>query len=277
MATVLVVDDSAFDRELATQVLAQDESITVETVDCGMAAFQRLKAGGIDLVLTDMQMPEVNGLQVVTTVRVDHPDIPVILMTGGGTEVIAMNALAQGAASYVPKRMLNDWLLSTVHDALSAREAERTHQKLLDCFTVVQFELELHSDQEIIPPLVNYIQQIAAGIRIGDASDIFRLGIALRAALENAMYCDRVVEFEVRMDQNESRFTLRAKPEDGPIFDPVALPEVTDPDAITTTGSRGFLLLRSHLDDVLFNATGSKAILIKRRRVDGDIPESGTS
>ena len=273
MATVLVVDDSAFDRKLATQVLAQDGSISVETADSGMAALTRLKEGGIDLVLTDMQMPEVNGLQVVTTVRIDHPEIPVILMTGGGTEVIAVNALAQGAASYVPKRMLNDWLLSTVHDALSAREAQRTHQQLLECFKAVQFEIELHSDQEMIPPLVNYIQQMAAGVQIGDASDVFRLGVALRSALENAMYCERVIEFDLRMDQDESRFTLRAKPGDGPIFDPVSLPEVTDPDAITSTGSRGFLLLRSHMDEVLFNATGSKAILVKRRR-DVDLPEN---
>ena len=266
MATVLVVDDSAFDRELAKQVLAQDETITVEAVDGGMAALKRLKLGGIDLVLTDLQMPDVNGLQVVTTVRIDYPDIPVILMTGGGTEVIAMNALAEGAASYVPKRMLNDWLLSTVHEALAAQDAERTHQKLLDCFQTVQFALELHNDPEMIPPLVSYIQQMAAGIGLGDASDTFQLGVALRGALENAMYRDRVIEFELRMNPSEGRFKLAAKDGDGPIFDPAALPEVNDPDAIETTGSRDLLLLRSHMDEVAFNESGNKVILFMRRK-----------
>lgn len=264
MATVLVVDDSAFDRELVKQVLAQDDSLTIEAVDGGMAALQRLKTGGIDLVLTDLQMPEVNGLQLVTTVRIDHPDIPVILMTGGGTEVIAVNALAGGAASYVPKRMLNDWLLPTVLEALAAQEAERTHQRLLDCFQTVQFELELNNDPEMIPPLVNYIQQMAAGIRLGDASDVFRLGVALRGALENAMYRERVIEFELRMNHAEGRFKLAAKDGDGPIFDPAALPEDSDPDAIETTGSRDLLLLRSHMDEVAFNETGSKVILYMR-------------
>lgn len=272
MPTVLVVDDSPFDRELVTQVLAQDESISVEAVDGGMAALERLKTGGIDLVLTDLQMPEVNGLQIVTTVRIDHPEIPVILMTGEGTEVIAMNALTEGAASYVPKRMLNDWLLSTIHEALSAQEAERTHQTLLDCFSAVQFELELHNDPEIVLPLVNYIQQMAAGIHLGDASDVFRLGVALRGALENAMYCERVITFELRMDHNEGCFTIHAKDGDGPIFDPAALPEITDPDAIETTGSRDFLLLRSHMDEVLFNATGSKVTLYMRRNIEDDGP-----
>ncbi len=264
MATVLVVDDSAFDRELVKQVLAQDNSISIETVDGGMAALKRLKTGGIDLVLTDLQMPEVNGLQVVTTVRIDYPDIPVILMTGDGTEVIAMNALAEGAANYVPKRMLNDWLLTTVHEALTAQEAERTHQKLLDCFQTVQFELELHNDPNMIQPLVNYVQQMAAGIRLGDPSDVVRLGVALRGALENAMYRDRVIEFELRMNHYEGRFRLAAKDGDGPIFDAAALPEESDPDAIETTGSRDFLLLRSHMDEVVFNDSGSKVILYMR-------------
>ncbi len=265
MATVLVVDDSAFDRKLVSEVLAQDESLSVEVADGGMAALQRLKSGGIDLVLTDLQMPEVNGLQVVTTVRIDHPDIPVILMTGGGTEVIAMNALAEGAASYVPKRMLNEWLLPTVHEALEARAVELTHQALLDCFNVVQFELELHNDHSMIRPLVDYIQQMAAGIRLGDASDTFRMGVALRGALENAMYCDRVIEFKLRMDHHDGRFTLRAKEGDGPIFDPQALPDVTDPDATETTETRDFLLLRSHMDQAAFNETGSEVTLVMRR------------
>ncbi len=266
MATVLVVDDSAFDRKLVSEVLAQDESITVEVVDGGMAALSRLKAGGIDLVLTDLQMPEVNGLQVVTTVRIDYPDIPVILMTGGGTEVIAVNALAEGAASYVPKRMLKDWLLPTVLEALADRAAEQTHQTLLDCFQVVHFELELPNDHAMIRPLVDYIQQMAAGIRLGDPSDAFRMGVALRGALENAMYRDRVIEFELWMDENEGRFTLRAKDGDGPIFDPAALPDVTDPDATETTGSRDFLLLRSHMDEATFNETGSEVTLFMRRQ-----------
>ena len=120
----------------------------------------------------------------------------------------------------------------------------------------------MHNDHDMIPPLVTYIQQMAAGIGLGDASNVFRLGVALRGALENAMYCDRDIEFELRMDRYEGRFTLSS---DGPIFDPHALPEVADPDAMETTESRDFLLLRTHMDEVLFNSTGSEVTLVKRR------------
>ena len=265
MSTVLIVDDSALDRELARRILVEDSQLTVEAVEDGHAALARLKSGGIDLVLTDLMMPEINGLQLVTTIRVDYPDVPVILMTGGGTEVVAMNALAQGAASYVPKRMLNDWLLNTTRDVLSLQHAQRTHGKLLACFNVVQFDLDLENDTTVITPLVEYLQQIVGGMRLFDATETYRLGVGLKEALRNAMYRDRTIQFAVRIDRHKARFTLRARPEDGPVFDAAAIPSVEDLDALNTTDERGFMLMRSHLDDVRFNETGSEVILVKRR------------
>ncbi|HRX81281.1 MAG TPA: response regulator, partial [Pirellulaceae bacterium] len=270
MTTVLIVDDSALDRELAKRILAEDLQLTVETVDNGRAALDRLNAGGIDLVLTDLMMPDINGLQLVTTIRVDHPDTPVILMTGGGTEVVAMNALAQGAASYVPKRMLNEWLLNTAHDVLALQHAQRTHGKLLECFNVVQFELELSNDGALIEPLVEYLQQIVGGMRLFDATETYRLGVGLKEALQNALYRDRTIQFAVRIDRHKARFTIRSQPEDGPVFDATAVPDVEDLDALKTTNERGFMLIRSHLDDIRFNESGTEVVLVKRCEDDGE-------
>ena len=268
MTTVLIVDDSALDRELAKRILSEDVQLTVEAVDNGRAALDRLGAGGIDLVLTDLMMPDINGLQLVTTIRVDHPEIPVILMTGGGTEVVAMNALAQGAASYVPKRMLNDWLLNTTRDVLSLQQAQRTHGKLLECFSVVQFELELSNDVTVIDPLVEYLQQIVSGMRLFDATETYRLGVGLKEALQNSLYRDRTIGLSVRIDRHKARFTLRAQEDDGPVFDAATVPDVEDLDALKTTNERGFMLMRSHLDDVRFNETGTEVILVKRSATD---------
>lgn len=268
MTTVLIVDDSALDRELAKRILTEDPELTVEAVDNGRAALDRLSAGGIDLVLTDLMMPDINGLQLVTTIRVDHPDTPVILMTGGGTEVVAMNALAQGAASYVPKRMLNEWLLNTAHDVLSLQQAQRTHGKLLECFNVVQFEIDLGTDTTVVDPLVTYLQQIVSGMRLFDATETYRLGVGLKEALQNALYRDRTIHLGVRIDRHKARFTLRADPNDGSIFDAAEVPGVEDPNALSTTNERGFVLMRSHLDDVRFNEEGSEVVLVKRRESD---------
>jgi CheY-like chemotaxis protein len=269
MTTVLIVDDSALDRELARRILLEDSQLSVETFEGGQAALDRLKTGGVDLVLTDLMMPEINGLQLVTTIRVDYPDVPVILMTGGGTEVVAMNALAQGAASYVPKRMLNDWLLNTAHDILSLQQAQRTHDRLLECFNVIQFDLDLHNDVALISPLVEYLQQIVGGMNLFDATETYRLGVGLKEALQNALYRDRTIHFFVRIDRHKARFTLRAQGDDGSVFDAAAIPSVEDLDALSTTDERGFMLMRSHLDDVRFNETGSEVVLVKRCNGDG--------
>ncbi len=265
MTNILVVDDSALDRELVSHILSGEPTLCVETVEDGRAALERLKQGGIDVVLTDLMMPEINGLQLVTTIRLDYPEIPVVLMTGGGTEVVAMNALAQGAASYVPKRMLNDWLLNTIRDVTALQQAQRTHGELLKCFQVVQFDLALPRDLSLVNPLVEYLQQIVSGMRLFDATETYRLGVGLKEALRNALYRDRIVHVAVRIDHYKARFTIRAEDDDGPVFDASTVPVVSDPDALETTGGRGFVLIRSHLDDVRFNESGTEVILVKRR------------
>ena len=117
MTTVLVVDDSAVDRKLAVSILGHEPSWTIEEVENGRDALARLKQGGIDIVVTDMMMPDVNGLDLIDRMQISRAPMPVVLMTGQGTEVLAMQALQKGATSYVPKRMLSHWLVDTIKGA----------------------------------------------------------------------------------------------------------------------------------------------------------------
>src|SRR5439155_15026506 len=104
MATVLVVDDSALDRYLAGALLEEHAGMSVVYAEDGRQALAIIQQSAPDAVLTDMQMPEMNGLELVEAVRRDFPAIPVILMTAHGSEEIAVEALQKGASSYVPKR-----------------------------------------------------------------------------------------------------------------------------------------------------------------------------
>src|SRR5436190_11689862 len=98
--TVLVVDDSAMDRLLASSLLESVGGWTVLTANNGVEALAELEKQKFDLVLTDLLMPEMDGLELVRAVRAKHPLVPVILMTGHGSEDIAIKALQGGAASY---------------------------------------------------------------------------------------------------------------------------------------------------------------------------------
>src|SRR5262245_53758649 len=103
MPTVLVVDDSAVDRKLVGGLLSKGKGLEVEFAASGEEALQRLSESAPAAIVTDLVMPGLSGLELVARVVAEHPDIPVILMTGKGSEDTAVKALKGGAASYVPK------------------------------------------------------------------------------------------------------------------------------------------------------------------------------
>src|SRR5947209_18240879 len=132
MATVLVVDDSAVDRLRAEKLLAKEVGVTVRSAGNGREALQQLARDPPEIVITDMQMPEMDGLELVEEIRRKYPAIPVILMTAHGSEELAVQALQRGAASYVPKRNLARDLPSTIEDVIGVIKANRGQPRLLE-------------------------------------------------------------------------------------------------------------------------------------------------
>src|SRR5438132_11715087 len=141
MPTILIVDDSPVDRRLAGSLLGKRSGLTaadkatgldVAYATNGQEALTAISQAMPDLVLTDLQMPDMNGLELVEEVRHRYPRLPVILMTGQGSEDIAIQALQKGAASYVPKRNLPQDLLETVENVLGVSGAQKRQQRLLD-------------------------------------------------------------------------------------------------------------------------------------------------
>ena len=103
MRTILVVDDSPVDRSLVGGLLAREAGWTIAYAVNGRAALEILSHAVPDIIVTDLLMPELDGLQLLAAVRQRYPLVPVILITSHGSEGIALEALRRGAASYVPK------------------------------------------------------------------------------------------------------------------------------------------------------------------------------
>src|SRR5690606_14617887 len=96
MPAVLVVDDSATDRCLAGSLLERKLGARVYFASDGTEAVALLKQFTPDLILTDLQMPEMSGLELVQFMKKQHPLLPVILMTAEGSEETAVQALQEG-------------------------------------------------------------------------------------------------------------------------------------------------------------------------------------
>ena len=188
MSTLLVVDDSEIDRRLVIGLLKENASWKIETAANGVEALARLKQSPVDLVLTDMQMPEMDGLELVKQIGIHHSQIPVILMTAHGSESLSIEALEQGAASYVPKSRLADILEESISQVLAVAVTNRNYERLVACQKRAEFAFELDNDAELIDPLVDLIQQIAFRMGMCNTNGRFRIGMALQQTILNALY-----------------------------------------------------------------------------------------
>ena len=128
MEKILVVDDSAGDRETAASCL-RDHGMVPLFATNGREALDIIASSPPDAVLTDLHMPEMDGLELVERMRRKYPRMPVVLMTSQGSEESAMSALKAGALSYVPKNELRNNLCDAMAIVVSAVEVRRHREK----------------------------------------------------------------------------------------------------------------------------------------------------
>lgn len=116
-ARILVVDDEPSIRELLSKTLALAE-YDVDLAPDGRTAVDRLKIIPYDLLITDLRMPNMDGLAVIREARRLKPDIPVIIVTGYSTEASAIEAVNLGVAGYLTKPFRVPRVLAVVAKAL---------------------------------------------------------------------------------------------------------------------------------------------------------------
>ena len=105
MTTILVVDDSATMRRMVVAALRGLGPVRFDEAQTGLEAIERLSVGPVDLVLLDLNMPDVHGLEVLRFVRSHHAfqEIPVVVLTTRGDEESREAALREGATLYLTK------------------------------------------------------------------------------------------------------------------------------------------------------------------------------
>ena len=291
MTRVLIAEDSPTQaREI--QFLLEDAAFEVEACANGARALEAIGRRAPDLVLTDLQMPEMNGLELVEAVRSRFASVPVVLMTAHGSEDIAVEALQRGAASYVPKRRLDPDLVPTLREVLALSGANLSQQRLLDCLTESESCFELDNDPALIPALIRSLQDTMKQLRLCDETGQIRVGVALQEALVNAMhhgnlelasvaragshsvselaalrrkeapYARRRVFVSARVSREQAAYVIR---DEGPGFDTRALPDPRDAKNLDEPTARGMFLIRTFMDEVRHNDRGNEIRMLKRR------------
>lgn len=114
---ILVVDDNASERDYLRD-LFEMEGFAVEVARHGGEAFELIDRVPVRTVVTDLNMPGVDGMAVLDRLHVAHPELPVIILTGQGSLPVGMKAMAHGAFYFLEKPVKGDHLLALVRRAL---------------------------------------------------------------------------------------------------------------------------------------------------------------
>ncbi len=128
-ATVLVADDDPGLRESLERTLTR-EGYRVVLASDGRAALERLQAGGVDLVLADLKMPGLSGLELLRAARALAPDVDVILLTAFGTIEEAVRAMKEGAYDFLTKPFQRAQLQRVMRQALERRDLIQQNRAL---------------------------------------------------------------------------------------------------------------------------------------------------
>ncbi len=291
MTRILIAEDSAT-QATQLRIMLEDAGYEALTAADGVKALELIETMDCDVVLTDLHMPNMNGLQLVEAVRERYESVPVILITHDGNETIAAEALQKGAASYIPKRYLDKTLLPTLRGITDMLDAQKSRQQILNTLVESRSKFVLGNNQELVPVLVQHLETELRTFDYGDETGLFQISMGLTEAVLNAMdhgnlelasslradfdeyarlrkqrcetmpYKDRRVTLTVELTTEAIKLVVA---DEGPGFDPSTIPDPTDPENLMRENGRGLMLIYSFMDQVSHNTSGSEITMIKHR------------
>ena len=123
MSKILIIEDEAAIRRVLTKILSEEnDTYQVEEAEDGAVGFEKIKNNDYDLVLCDIKMPKMDGVEVLEAVKKIKPEIPMVMISGHGDMETAINTMRLGAFDYISKPPDLNRLLNTVRNALDKKQ-----------------------------------------------------------------------------------------------------------------------------------------------------------
>jgi len=155
MAKILVIEDEAAIRRVLIKILTEEnEKYTVEEAEDGLSGMEKIKNEDYDLVLCDIKMPKMDGVEVLQASKKIKPEIPMVMISGHGDIDTAVNTMKIGAFDYISKPPDLNRLLNTVRIALDSKklvvENKRLKKKVGKNYKMIGESPEVKQIKEII-------------------------------------------------------------------------------------------------------------------------------
>lgn len=163
MPKILIIEDEAAIRRVLGKILSEEnDTYKVEEAEDGQAGFEKIKNDDYDLVLCDIKMPKMDGVEVLEAVKKIKPEIPFVMISGHGDLETAINTMRLGAFDYISKPPDLNRLLNTVRNALD-RKVLVVENKMLKKKVSKNYEMVGASDA------INHIKEIIEKVAPTDA------------------------------------------------------------------------------------------------------------
>ncbi|QDU94462.1 ATP-binding response regulator [Lignipirellula cremea] len=291
-ALIVVAEDN---RTQATRyrLILEKHGYRVVLAENGRTALDAVVQQEPALLLTDLHMPEMDGLELVVAARRAAPQVPIILTTAG-SEQVAVDALHGGAATFISKSRSPQDLLETIERVLAVAAVNRDSHGIIRFVSRSEVEYVLLNDNALAPAVIGKIQQQISEMGVCGPSELMQIGTAVDEALVNAIvhgnlevpsslrevddgmaylalanqrrheapFASRRVYVNVHVTRDEANITVR---DEGPGFDPSKIPDPTNLDRLDQISGRGLFLINAFMDSVSHNDSGNQIRMTKRR------------
>jgi CheY-like chemotaxis protein len=284
MTSVLLAEDSLAQAEMIRGLL-ESAGYEVTHAENGVIAMAEIRKRRPDVLLTDLMMPDMNGCELTRAVVQQFPEIPVLVFTAGGSESLAVDALADGAVNFVPKALLEARLIPAVQELADRVRVDKSCCESGANLVVPELVFELDSDPRCILPVTRYIQKTLAFANVMDVGTRFRLTSAISAALINAICYGNL---EMRDDEESIYELMRGEnrpakvpykvrlvvsvgvqdtrvlvTHDGPGAMTRTSPAPGTPESFELEDCRGLLLVTSFMDKVIYHQLSNEIVMVK--------------
>lgn len=130
MAKILIIDDEPDMLKLLSMILREKTAYEITTTNNPVEAVELVKKGGFDLVISDLKMPGIDGMEIIDAVKSVDVDTPVIIITAFASVESATEAIQKGGFDFITKPFRKEQILFTIEKALKWLNVQRENKKL---------------------------------------------------------------------------------------------------------------------------------------------------
>ena len=181
---VLVVEDDYSSRELL-KICIEKEGYQCQTANDGVDGFNLFKKFNPDLIISDVRMPNMTGMELLESIRKISKDVIIVFITGHGNEELALQALQLGANNYLKKPVDITEIKALTNRYYDVIKSKAIQSNIVDLIKHREMEIEIESDMNLVQSLANYLSEKTGNFF--DSKERMRIELGINELLINAI------------------------------------------------------------------------------------------